>query len=193
MLLHIKLTGLSDETLGSKIHRAIFRNSSVPVKKKSPKRKIDDTTSHLVSNSRSYVGWGSDRIRTHKIRKSWAGLDKDQECGIHRLADPNWSQIFKISLLPIRSEVLKFRPVMVLGSLIWGPRRGLIFGPENCLKWSNFLCLIWFTNALLVQLVALESFWAFYQFGPVKFQMNLGLYFSDQDQSDNYFLKVWTF
>ena len=34
MLLHIKLTGLSDETLGSKIRRAIFRNSSVPVKKK---------------------------------------------------------------------------------------------------------------------------------------------------------------
>ena len=33
MLLHIKLTGLSDETVGSKIRRAIFRNSSVPVKK----------------------------------------------------------------------------------------------------------------------------------------------------------------
>ena len=33
MFLHIKLTGLSDETLGSKIRRAIFRNSSVPVKK----------------------------------------------------------------------------------------------------------------------------------------------------------------
>ena len=36
MLIHIKLTGLSDERLDSKIRRAIFRNSSVPVKK-SPK------------------------------------------------------------------------------------------------------------------------------------------------------------
>ena len=33
MFLHVKSTGLSDETLGSKIRRAIFRNSSVPVKK----------------------------------------------------------------------------------------------------------------------------------------------------------------
>ena len=33
MLLHIKLTVLSDKTLGSKIRRAIFRNSTVPVKK----------------------------------------------------------------------------------------------------------------------------------------------------------------
>ena len=33
MLLHIKLSGLSDETLGSIIPRAISRNSTVPVKK----------------------------------------------------------------------------------------------------------------------------------------------------------------
>ena len=33
MLLHIQLTGLLNETLGSKIRWTIFRNSSIPVKK----------------------------------------------------------------------------------------------------------------------------------------------------------------
>ena len=48
-LLHIKLTGLSDETLGSKIRRAIFRISSVPVKKSHLSQTSADSTVHVQS------------------------------------------------------------------------------------------------------------------------------------------------